>query len=144
MPSVEKTVLVMHTPEQMFHLVDDVLRYPEFLPWCGKTEVHERKDLDLTASLHIDYLGIRQKFTTKNKNTPHERIDMALVEGPFTHLHGVWQFTPLGDQGCKIQFNIDYSFNSKLLEKVIGTVFNRIMSTLTDAFIVEADRLYGE
>lgn len=142
MAIIEKTVLVLHTPEQMFHLVDDVLRYPEFLPWCAKTEVLSREGNDLVASLHIDYLRVKQKFTTHNKNTPHARIDMFLVEGPFTHLNGVWQFLPLGDAGCKILFHLEYSFNSKLLEKVIGPVFNRIMTTLTDAFIAEANRLY--
>lgn len=144
MPTIEKTVLVMHTPAQMFQLVDEVQRYPEFLPWCAKGEVISRQGNELVASLYIDYLKIRQHFTTRNHNTPPNTINMVLVDGPFENFGGGWRFHPLGSEGCKIEFRLEYTFSSKLLEKVIGPVFSRIMGTLVDAFIQEADRLYGD
>lgn len=144
MSVIEKTVLVAHTPEQMFNLVNDVAHYPAFLPWCSKSEVIRAEGDELVASLHIDYLKIRQHFTTRNVNTPFERIEMELVDGPFDHLHGGWRFQPLGDYGCKIHFELHYDFSSKLLEKIIGPVFSRIMTALVDAFIQQADEVYGD
>jgi len=144
MSVVEKNVLVTHTPAQMFALVDDVPHYPRFLPWCGKAEVHSRDGAEMVASLTIDYLKIRQHFTTRNSNVVDRQITMELVEGPFRHLEGVWQFHPVGDFGCKIEFRLTYEFSSKILEKLIGPVFGHISGTLVDAFIKEADRVYGD
>ena len=144
MPVVEKKVLVPHTAEQMFVLVDDVVHYPRFLPWCSRADVHERHDQSLVASLHIDYLKIRQHFTTRNINQPYEMITMELVDGPFSHLEGRWHFHPLGDAGCKIEFRLTYEFSSKILETIIGPVFSHIAGTLVDAFIREADKAYGD
>ena len=144
MPVVEKNVLVTHSPAQMFHLVDDVERYPKFLPWCGQGEVISRQGPELVASLHIDYLKIRQHFTTRNTNLDGQSILMELVEGPFEHLEGRWQFTPLGSIGCKVEFRLTYEFSSKILEKIIGPVFGHISGTLVDAFIKEADKVYGD
>jgi len=144
MQVVEKKVLVPHTAEQMFVLVDDVEHYPRFLPWCSKADVHERHDGHLVASLHIDYLKIRQHFTTRNTNERHESITMELVDGPFSHLEGRWHFQPLGELGCKVEFRLTYQFSSKILEKLIGPVFSHISGTLVDAFIREADKAYGD
>lgn len=144
MQVVEKHVLVAHTPEQMFRLVDDVQHYPRFLPWCAKGEEHAREGQVLTASLHIDYLKVKQHFTTQNTNDPYRSIVMELVDGPFQHLEGRWQFQPLGEIGCKVEFRLTYQFSSKLLETIIGPVFGHISGTLVDAFIKEADRVYGD
>lgn len=144
MQVVEKNVLVAHTPEQMFRLVDEVEQYPRFLPWCAKGEVHSREGDELVASLHIDYLRVKQHFTTKNCNVPHSDILMTLVDGPFRHLEGRWHFQPLGEIGCKVEFRLSYEFSSKILEKLIGPVFGHISGTLVDAFIKEADRVYGD
>lgn len=144
MQVVEKNVLVAHTPEQMFRLVDEVEQYPRFLPWCAKGEVHSREGAELVASLHIDYLKVKQHFTTKNHNVPSSDILMTLVDGPFRHLEGRWHFHPLGEIGCKVEFRLSYEFSSKILEKLIGPVFGHISGTLVDAFIKEADRVYGD
>lgn len=144
MQVVEKNVLVAHTPEQMFRLVDEVEQYPRFLPWCAKGEVHSREGDELVASLHIDYLKVKQHFTTKNRNVPSSDILMTLVDGPFRHLEGRWRFLPLGEIGCKVEFRLSYEFSSKILEKLIGPVFGHISGTLVDAFIKEADRVYGD
>lgn len=144
MQVVEKNVLVAHTPAQMFALVDNVEHYPRFLPWCAKAEIHSRDADQLVASLYIDYLKIRQHFTTRNSNETDRSILMELVDGPFKHLEGRWYFTPLGDMGCKIEFRLMYEFSSLMLEKIIGPVFGYISGSLVDAFIKEADRVYDD
>ena len=141
---VEKNVIVTHTPAQMYALVADFPSYPRFLPWCSKGEVASKDDGSLLATLHIDYLKIRQHFSTRNVNVPDESINMHLVDGPFRSLDGQWRFLPLGECGCKIEFRLRYEFSSLVLEKLIGPVFNRISAMLVDAFIQEADRQYGD
>ncbi|AXT45544.1 MULTISPECIES: type II toxin-antitoxin system RatA family toxin [Chromobacterium] len=144
MQVVEKSVLVAHTPAQMFALVDDIEHYSRFLPWCGKAEVLSREGDQVVASLHIDYLKVKQHFTTRNTNQAGEAILMELVDGPFEHLEGRWRFLPLGEIGCKVEFRLSYQFSSKILEMIIGPVFGHISGTLVDAFIKEADKVYGD
>ncbi|PTU64111.1 MULTISPECIES: type II toxin-antitoxin system RatA family toxin [Chromobacterium] len=144
MQVVEKSVLVAHTPAQMFALVDDIEHYSRFLPWCGKAEVLSREGDQVVASLHIDYLKVKQHFTTRNTNQADEAILMELVDGPFEHLEGRWHFKPLGEIGCKVEFRLSYQFSSKILEMIIGPVFGHISGTLVDAFIKEADKVYGD
>ena len=142
MAQVEKTVLVGFSAFQMFTLVDQVENYPEFLPWCGGTEVKWRDDLSTVATVNIDYLGIKQRFTTENsKQVPH-LIQMKLQEGPFSHLEGSWRFLELGDDACKIEFNLQYEFSSKILEKVVGPVFSHIANSFVEAFVRRADKVY--
>lgn len=144
MALVEKTVLVAHSAEQMFNLVDRVEEYPQFLPWCGGASVAEREGTTVHATVHIDYHHIRQHFTTENVRTPPHRIDMTLQDGPFQHLDGSWQFIPLSDSACKIEFRLHYEFSSKLLEKLVGPVFNYIANSFVDAFIHRAEKIYSE
>lgn len=144
MQVVEKSVLVAHTPAQMFALVDGIEHYSRFLPWCGKAEVLSREGDQVVASLHIDYLKVKQHFTTRNTNQADEAILMELVDGPFEHLEGRWHFKPLGEIGCKVEFRLSYQFSSKILEMIIGPVFGHISGTLVDAFIKEADKVYGD
>jgi len=143
MKVVEKNVLVGHSPAQMYALVNDFERYPLFLPWCSKAEVQTRDGQNLVASLQIDYFKVKQKFSTKNKHVEGESIFMELVDGPFEYLEGQWRFLPLGEIGCKIEFKLSYQFSSRILEKLIGPVFDHISASLVDAFIKEADRVYG-
>lgn len=144
MQVVEKSVLVAHTPAQMYALVSDFAHYPQFLPWCSRAEVVAQEGDELVASLHIDYLKVKQHFTTRNRNVAPVSISMQLVDGPFRMLEGGWRFTALGDIGCKVEFVLRYEFASGWLEKIIGPVFGHISGTLVDAFIKEADRKYGD
>lgn len=142
MALVEKSVLVPHSAEQMFALVDRVEDYPGFLPWCGGAEVAELDDTRVHATVHIDYLHLKQSFTTENVRTPPYQIDMTLQQGPFKHLDGSWRFIPLSDTACKIAFRLNYEFSSKLLEKLVGPVFHYIANSFVDAFIHRAEMVY--
>ncbi len=143
MQKVQKTVLVEHTAQQMYTLVDDIPGYVQFLPWCGGSEVLEDAPHQRVGRLHIHYHGIRQHFTTRNTRDPFRRIDLQLVDGPFRSLVGHWHFTPLGDTACKIQFVLEYEFSSKLLEILVGPVFGVIANTLVEAFIKRAHEVHG-
>lgn len=143
MPEVTRSVIVGYTPRQMFDLVDAVERYPEFLPWCGGTSIKHRDETTTRATILINYRGIKHSFTTENtKQAPHEMV-IRLVEGPFRALDGHWRFIQLADRGCKIEFRLHYEFSSKLLEKLVGPVFNYIASSFVEAFVKRAAQFYG-
>lgn len=143
MAAVNKSVLVGYSAQKMFDLVDRVEDYPEFLPWCGGTEVKLRDNQRLVATIHIDYMHIKQHFTTENLNAPPHRITMQLLDGPFQKLDGEWQFTALAEEACKIEFRLHYEFSNKLLEAVLGPVFGYIANSFMEAFIQRAEQLYG-
>jgi ribosome-associated toxin RatA of RatAB toxin-antitoxin module len=142
MALVEKSVLVPYSAAAMFALVDDIERYPEFLPWCASSQVHRESSSVLEATLEIRYLGIRQSFTTRNTLTTGERIDMALKDGPFSELAGSWHFTALREDACKVELKLAYRFSSNVLESLIGPVFATIAASLVDSFTRRAQTLY--
>ncbi len=143
MAVVHKSVLLHYSAEQMFSLVDRVEDYPKFLPWCGGVDVGQREENKLVATLQINYHGIKQTFTTENRNDPPTRMEMVLVEGPFKHLHGTWNFKPLREDACKIEFDLHYEFSSRVLEQIIGPVFNMIANSFVDSFCKRAEAVYG-
>jgi ribosome-associated toxin RatA of RatAB toxin-antitoxin module len=142
MARVEKSVLVAHSPERMFELVDRVEEYPSFLPWCGGTELQLRDAHRTVATIHIAYMGIHQSFTTENHKTYPREMRISLQDGPFSELEGDWLFTPLGDDACKIEFRIQYAFSSRVLETILAPVFSHITNSLVDAFVRRADEVY--
>jgi len=143
MADVFKTVLIPHSAERMYHLVTDVAKYPEFLPWCGGVEVFEENEGILDAKIHIKFKGLNQYFHTRNTNVRPSSIDMNFVDGPFKKFEGKWLFTSLREDACKVEFKLHYEFESILLEKIIGPVFGMIASTFVDGFVNRADQLYG-
>lgn len=143
MAVVHKSVILGYSAAQMFALVERVEDYPKFLPWCGGVDVQSRADDKLTATLQINYHGIRQTFTTENINRVPESMTMRLVEGPFKLLNGTWKFKPLRSDACKIEFDLQYEFSSRLIEGVIGPVFNIIANSFVDSFCKRAESVYG-
>jgi ribosome-associated toxin RatA of RatAB toxin-antitoxin module len=143
MALVERSVLLGYSAESMYALVDQVEHYPDFLPWCGEAHV-ELRDTGLTrASLLIDYHGIKQRFQTENRCQPPRLIEIKLVSGPFRTLDGTWRFHALSAQACRVELRLHYEFSSKLLERLVGPVFNGIASSFIDAFVKRAEQLYG-
>lgn len=143
MPSVQRSVLVPYTCEQMFDLVADVAKYPEFMPWCGGSEVQWQDETGMQASIQINFAGIKQSFATKNEHHYPNTIVFNLVDGPFSDLTGNWQFKALGDAGCKVIYTMEYSFSSRAMSTVIGPVFNKIASSFVDSFSKRAKKVYG-
>ena len=143
MSTVHKSVLLEYSAEQMFALVERVEDYPKFLPWCGGVTVEQREADRLVATLSINYHGIKQSFTTENRNEPSSSMTMTLLEGPFKHLDGAWHFKPLRENACKVDFELRYEFSSRILEKLIGPVFDKIANSFVDSFCKRAEEIYG-
>ena len=141
MSVIEKSVLVRHSARRMYELVADVESYPDFLPWCGGARVVARDASGVTAEIDIRFKGLKQSFTTRNVETPFERIDVQLVKGPFSRLEGDWHFTPLAEDSCKVELRLAYKFDNFLLERLVGPVFHVIGSTMVDRFTRRADSI---
>lgn len=142
MAHVKKTVLVHHSASRMFLLVDDVEQYPKFLPWCGGADLIQQDNATTVATLHIDYHGLRQNFTTENIKRFPESMEIQLKNGPFKHLNGSWHFLTLSEEACKIEFQLNYEFENHFLEKIIAPVFNHIANTFVDSFVKRANSIY--
>lgn len=149
MKHVKKSVLLWYSPHEMYELVTAVQDYPKFLPWCQSVEILQQDAAGLTARLNLSYLGLRQSFTTRNAQTPDERVTLELVDGPFSQLDGVWQFEPVPPDGgaaaraCRIEFELRYTIASGAFEALIGPVFDRIANTFVDSFVKRAELVYG-
>lgn len=140
---IDKTALVMHSAERMFHLVNDIARYPEFLPWCAGAEIHDRDEEQITASLDVAKGGIRHRLTTRNQLSHPETIEMSLVDGPFRDLTGRWHFRALDDNACKVILTLEFEFSGSLSRMTFGPVFSQAANTMVDAFCRRADMVYA-
>ncbi|MAF94990.1 MAG: ubiquinone-binding protein [Rhodospirillaceae bacterium] len=144
MPTHAEKRILPHTPEQMFDLVIDVDKYPEFLPWCVATRIRERHGDMVLADMVIGFKVFREKFSTRVEWNRPGRIDVTYFEGPFKYLNNHWIFEPHGDGECLIDFFVDFEFRSRLMQKAIGAVFNKAVKRMISAFEKRADRLYGK
>jgi ribosome-associated toxin RatA of RatAB toxin-antitoxin module len=143
MTEVNRSALVLHSAQQMFNIVNDVVAYPEFLPWCAATDLIYENEEEMQATLHLAKAGLKYSFTTHNRLLRPNRIDLELVEGPFSRLSGVWTFEPLSEEACKVSLNLGFEFSGKLTGLAMGKVFNQVATSLVDAFVQRADKLYG-
>ena len=148
MPKFETTRHVSHSPEEMFELVADVEKYPEFLPLCEGLNVRSRRERDgreiLVADMTVGYKAIRETFTTQVLLTPAEHtIDVKYLDGPFRYLTNEWKFLASPDGGAKVEFFIDYEFKSRILGALMGTMFDRAFRMFAEAFEKRADAIYG-
>jgi ribosome-associated toxin RatA of RatAB toxin-antitoxin module len=156
MKRVHKSILLWYTPREMYDLVVGIEDYPRFLPWCDRAEILERRPDGMTARLSLVWGGLRHAFTTRNQHRLGERVDVALVDGPFSVLEGSWQFLALGrtasstslddavlERACRIEFDLRYVIASGPLEAVVSPVFDRVADTLVDCFVRRAEQVYG-
>jgi ribosome-associated toxin RatA of RatAB toxin-antitoxin module len=143
-PLVKKSALVRHSAQEMFDLVADVEGYPKFLPWCDAATLLSRSEDELCGRIEVARLGVRQVFATCNKLEPPERMYLDLKEGPFRKLTGVWSFTPLRQDACKVELELEFEFSGRLIDKAFGGVFGQIANSMVDAFCKRADEVYGD
>lgn len=143
MKKITRSALLPYSAKQMFDLVNDVAAYPEFLPWCDGAEVLSHQASKMEASVSIAKAGIRQTFQTQNHLVDGKRIEMHLVDGPFKHLKGEWEFKVLDESACKILFDVEFEVNSGLLNAAIGPIFEQISNTLVDSFCERAKQVYA-
>jgi ribosome-associated toxin RatA of RatAB toxin-antitoxin module len=143
MQVVERSALVTFTPAQMFALVNDVARYPEFLPWCAAARVDDVSATERIAMLKIAHGVLQTEFTTRNSLTPDAQIDMRLTHGPFRDLSGAWRFKAIGTRGCRVEFRVEFEFKNRLTSAAFNAVFETLCGSIVDAFVVRAQSVYG-
>ena len=127
----------------MFVLIDDVEAYPEFLPWCNDAEVRNRSDNIVEATLELHKGSLSNHFTTRNTRREFETIDLELIGWPFRHLQGGWQFTEIGQEGCKVALELEFEFENKLIDMMFGAFFEDTCNSLVDAFTKRAQVVFG-
>lgn len=143
MPTHAERRVVPYTPEQMFDLVAQIDRYPEFLPWCVAARVRSRRGNELVADLVIGFKMFRERYTSRVTLERPRRIHVSYLEGPLKHLTNHWVFEPHPSGGTDIDFYVDFEFHSKVLQTLIGTLFHEAMRRIVAAFEQRAQRLYG-
>ena len=143
MPTHAEKRILPYTQDQLYTMVADVERYPDFLPWCVAARIRRREGLVFFADLVIGFKMVRERFTSKVTLTPGQRVDVTYTEGPFHYLNNHWVFNPQPDGSTEIDFYVDFEFRSKLLQTLIGTLFNEAVRLMVAAFERRARQLYG-
>jgi coenzyme Q-binding protein COQ10 len=143
MPGIRETRRLPYTVEQMFDLVADVGRYPEFLPWVVATRVRSDDGHEMVADMLVGFKALREKFTSRVIRDRPDRIEVMYIDGPMRDLDNVWHFRPLEDGGCEIDFCVDFSFRNKMFEMLAGQYFDRAFRKMVTAFENRAAELYG-
>ena len=143
MRKVNRSALVPYTAREMFRLVDDIASYPEFLPWCNAATVQQRDPDKVVATLELRKGAVSRQFTTRNTPTAYSSIDIALVGGPFRRLSGGWRFREIGNTGCEVILELEFAFDSKLVDMMFGSFFEDTCNSLVDAFTQRATHVYG-
>lgn len=141
--TVSRSALVPYAASKMYALVADVEKYPGFLPWCRNARVRAPGEETVEASLEIGRGPIRKTFTTRNVMIRDSRIDIGLIDGPFKHLQGCWQFMTLDGAGSRIVLDLEFELSNALLRRTLGPLFSEIANTMVDAFCRRAKELYG-
>ncbi len=141
MPRHAEQRLLPHSPEQLFDLVADVERYPEFLPWCLATRLSNQRDDGFLADMVIGFKMFRERYVSRVDLDRPYRIDVSHFKGPFKHLRNHWIFEP-AEGGCLVDFSVDFEFRSKIMDRVIGAVFHEAVRVLVTSFEKRADQLY--
>lgn len=144
MRTVNKSAMVPYAAESMYALVNDVARYPEFLPWCRSAQVLSETSTSMHAKIELARGGIHKAFTTHNSLRPGREISITLEHGPFRYLQGRWDFEDLGTAGSKVSLHMEFEFSSKLLDLMAGPVFHEICNSLITAFVRRAAELHGK
>ena len=149
MPTLRQQQTLPYSAQQLFDLVADVERYPEFLPWCRAARILAREEGEFTAELLVSFKHISESYTSRvvllpaaSESAP-SRIEVTMTKGPFSHLVNEWDFTPQPEGGTKLDFFIDFGFRSRLLGAMIGPLFSSAAEKMGDAFQSRAEALYG-
>jgi coenzyme Q-binding protein COQ10 len=142
MPTHAERQLVPYSPEQLFDLVADVARYPEFLPWCVGARIRSRSEAEIVADLTIGFGPFRESFTSRVALDRPRRVGVRYERGPFRYLNNTWEFMP-HPNGTEVAFFVDFEFRSRLLQAAIGVVFNEAVRRMVNAFLKRAREKYG-
>ena len=143
MPKHHETRRLPYPPEQMFDLVADVRRYPEFLPWVSAMRVRKETPEEALADMIVGFKGLRETFTSKVTKVRPDSVHVEYIEGPLKYLHNDWRFRPDGEGGCTVDFTVDFAFKNRMFEMLAGQVFGLALRRMIGAFEERAAALYG-
>jgi len=143
MPGIRETRRLPYSAEQMFDLVADVARYPEFLPWVVGTRVRSDSETEMVAEMLVGFKALREKFTSKVIKDRPRAIEVVYLDGPMKDLDNRWTFAPAEDGGCEIRFDVQFTFRNRLFEALAGQYFDRAFRKMVAAFETRAEELYG-
>lgn len=143
MDTVQRSALVMHSAQSMFDLVNDVASYPQFMDGCQASEVLEQSETLMVARLELKKGGVKTSFMTRNRLQAPSIIEMKLEEGPFKSLTGVWRFTPLTPEACKVSLDLEFEFNNMAVGLAASKLFSTMANQLVDSLCRRADQIYG-
>jgi ribosome-associated toxin RatA of RatAB toxin-antitoxin module len=143
MREVRRSALLPYTAAQMYALVADVERYPDFLPWCSSAKVLASEGDEMTVTLGLSKGPAHGSFTTRNRLVADRSVTMRLVDGPFESLEGRWDFTPIGDTGSRADLHVGFETRGLLGGIALGPVFEAACNRLVDAFARRAREVYG-
>lgn len=143
MAKISRSALVMYSCAQMYDLVNDVEAYPEFIPNCADAKCLSKTEDMMEGALQISKAGISKWFSTVNKLTKNQQIELSLKDGPFKKLSGVWTFIELDEHACKVELDIEFEFSSKMIELAFGGIFNHVVTNMVTAFTQRAKQVYG-
>ena len=143
MRRLHKSLIMPYRVDQIYTIVADVSAYPQFLPWCGGARILKKEGDRVEAEITIEKGPVKVAFSTLNQLTINERIDMNLAKGPFKQLTGGWQFETVDNHSCRVTLALDFEFNNRLLAMTVGSVFELVIGSLIDAFLIRAKELYG-
>lgn len=141
---IQRTACLPYSSKNLYDLVNDVAKYPEFLPWCFSGEVLESTGISMRAKLGIGKSGLKQSFTTYNTLVPEKSIEISLQRGPFQHLHGLWTFDSIDKKECKISLDMSFEYSNLFTKTLLSPFFNKAIDTLVEAFHRRAIELYGK
>jgi len=138
MREIKHSALIRRPPRAVFEIINDIEKYPEFLPWCTHAKVLSRSDREIVATVGVRKGPLQGEFTTRNELEPDSRITMRLVSGPFRTLEGEWLLTPIGDDGCRVELTMKFAFRNPLSAMLFEQKFAETMASLIDAFVSRA------
>jgi ribosome-associated toxin RatA of RatAB toxin-antitoxin module len=138
MREVKRSALIAESPARMYALINDIERYPEFVPYCTAARVEQRTEREVVATLHIKRGPLRAEFTTRNLLDPESRVLMQLVKGPFRVLEGLWTLSPLGGMGCRVELEMRFEFSNRVAAALFEPLFEDTAASLVDAFVSRA------
>lgn len=144
MTTIDRSALLPFTANQLFELVADIEQYPRFLPGCEQANILERDSNRIIARLGLSRAGFRHSFVTRNTMEPDQHIELRLVDGPFEHFEGRWDFTALSPEACKVALKLTFRMRGGLIHAAAGRLFDKVAVDLVDAVVTRAHTIYGK
>lgn len=144
MQKIKRSALLPFSAEEIYRLVDDIEKYPDFLPYCRSSEILDRSADTVSAKIEVAKGNIAKSFSTENQLLPYSKIQMNLIDGPFKYLRGCWCFKTLSDSACKIELDLEFEFSNRLTSIAFSSIFNQLAEKMVSAFSERANEIYAK